>query len=130
MTQSGGMIGAAAAALSMGALPAMGATVPLLCLFTTECAGQDAACLRDTFTIQIAPIDHEPGLWFTYESTLAPVRDVTPEDAATLSFLTRGHADRESVTVFDTGEAIHNRQFYQPGRGPVQRTAFGQCEAL
>lgn len=130
MTRAGGIIGATAATLAMAGLPAMADTVPLLCLFTTDCAGQDDDCLPDTFTIEIAPIDHEAGLWFTYDGISAPVRDVTPTDAMTRSYITLGHADREAVTMFDTGEAIHNRQFYQPGRGPVQRTAFGQCEAL
>ena len=128
MTRVGGIIGGLA--LGMGALPAMADAVPLLCLFTTDCAGQDDTCLPATFTIEIAPIDHEAGLWFTYDGITAPVRDVTPEDAATQTFLTLGHADREAVTVFDTGEAIHIRQYYQPGRGPAQHTAFGQCEVL
>jgi len=128
VTHFGGIIGAAA--LSVGAVPAMASVVPLLCLFTTDCAGQDDACQPDTFTIEIAAIDHEPGLWFVYDGIMAPVRDVTPQDAMTQTFLTLGHADREAVTVFQTGEAIHIRQYYQPGRGPVQRTAFGQCEVL
>lgn len=130
MTQSGGIIGAAAATLAMAGLPSMAETVPFLCLFTTDCSGQDDTCLPDTFTLEVAPIDHEPGLWFSYDGISAPVRDVTPEDAMTRTYITLGHADREAVTVFDNGEAIHIRQYYQPGRGPVQHTAFGQCEAL
>lgn len=119
-----------AAAIGLGAAPSMADSVPLYCLFTTDCVGQDDACLPDTFPVQIAPIDHEPGLWFSYDSRSVPVRDVTPDAAATRTFLTQTPADRNAVTVFQTGEAIHIRQFYQPGRGPVQRTAFGQCEVL
>ena len=128
MTRGRGIIGAFA--LVLGGIPAMAGAVPLLCLFTTDCGGQDDSCQPVTFIIEIAPIDHEAGLWFVHDGTTAPVRDVTPRDAMTQTFVTQGHADREAVTVFDTGEAIHIRQYYQPGRGPGQLTAFGQCEVL
>lgn len=107
-------------------LPAAGQEDGLLCQFRIACDTED--CTPETFRLELARIDQEGGLWFTYDGISAPVRDVTPEDAMTRSFITLGHADRELLTVFDTGDAIHIRQYYQRGHGPRQQTAFGQCE--
>lgn len=118
------------AALTLAASPAAAVEfTPLVCLFTPECE-RDVLCDPASFTVEIAPIDHEPGLWFVYDGILAPVRDLTPEGASLQSFITLGSVDREIISVFETGEAIHTRHYYRPGRGPHAIQSFGQCEVL
>ena len=101
---------------------------PLVCLFRPVCA--EAGCDTTSFSVEIAPIDHEPGLWFVAGSVQVPVRDVTPADARMQSFITDDPAMREIISVFRSGEAIYTRHFQRPGRGPDVTTAIGQCEVL
>lgn len=104
------------------------AVTPLVCLFRPVCAGD--ACDRASFTVEIAPIDHEPGLWVVSDAEQVPVADVTPEGSDTLSFVSRDPASRILITVFPSGGAIHSRHILRSGQGPVALTAFGQCEVL
>lgn len=108
-------------------LPAHAFT-PLVCLFRPDCSGD--ACDHASFIVEIAPIDHEPGLWFVSGADQVPASDVTPEDAGAQSFLSREPSARALITVFTSGEAIHTRHLLRLGQGPVALTAIGQCEEL
>lgn len=111
------------------AVPAAAQQVPpLACLFATPCAEPD--CAPDRFTIDIAPIDHEPGLWFVSETRQTPVRDVTPPGASLQSFISQDADRRTVISVFRSGAALYTRHFQRPGRGPGVETAIGQCEGL
>lgn len=120
---------ARALALSCAAGPALAQEVtPLVCLFRPVCV--EAGCDAASFTVEIAPIDHEPGLWFAREGVQTPARDVTPSGASLQSFISLDPATREVISVFRSGEAIFTRHAQAPGRGPVSETAIGQCEVL
>ena len=131
MTRTGGIIGATALALASTA-PARaeeGGTPAFLCLFSTACDGAEG-CRPETFTVQIGLADHGDGLWLTYPGRERAADDVTPSDTPMMMFLSPGYDDNLAITVFPTGEAIHVEQDYQPGLGPRQVTAFGQCEVM
>jgi hypothetical protein len=101
---------------------------PLVCLFRPVCA--QPGCDTASFTVEIAPIDHEPGLWVVSDGIQAPLRDVTPADAPMQSFISLDLAERRIISVFGSGAAIYSRHFEAPGRGPDIETAIGQCEVL
>ena len=118
-----------ALSLSMAAAPAMAQEVtPLVCLFRPVCVQGD--CDTASFSAEIAPIDHEPGLWLSMEGQLTPVRDVTPPEARMQSFISQDPDQRRVISIFRSGEAIYSRHFQRPGRGPEVETALGQCEVL
>ena len=119
--------GALALAFAAGPALAQQAT-PLLCLLRPVCTQTD--CDPASFTVEIAPIDHEPGLWLVLDGVQAPLRDVTPLAAPMQSFVTLDLAERRIISVFASGAAIYSRHFEAPGRGPEVETAIGQCEVL
>jgi len=115
--------------LSMAAAPVAAQEVtPVVCLFRPVCAEGD--CDAASFSVEIAPIDHEPGLWVLSGGQLTPIRDVTPPDASLQSFVTQSSDRRTVISVFRSGEAIYTRHFQRPGRGPAVESAIGQCEVL
>jgi len=121
----------AGAAAMAGPVQAQGVMRPLYCLFTVDCAISALPdCAARTFSVEVAPIDHEAGLWFSYDGFALSVEDVTPSDTPMSYFLSAGYDEAVLLTVFDTGAALHLRQFSLPGSGPAQETARGQCEVL
>ncbi len=121
---------AAVAALGLSAVPGLAQEAPpLLCLFSPDC-GDVAECDSAAFTIEIAPIDHEPGWWFTYATGSIPVREVTAQGDTGRSFVTAAGDTRDLLSVFADGEAVHSRHFTRAGDGPAGITSYGQCEVL
>lgn len=119
----------AAGLAALSAVPASGQpATPLLCLFRPVCAQGD--CDAASFLIEIAPIDHEPGLWFGRDGARSRARDVSPAGAGMRSYVSQEDGQREMISVFAGGEAIYTRHFQVPGRGPASDTAIGQCEVL
>lgn len=118
------------AALGLSTPPGMAAVAgPLLCLLSPAC-GDIPGCIPGAYTIEIAPIDHEDGLWFGYAGTSLPAEELPPDDTAARRFRTIGGAQLELLSVFDDGAAIHTRSVEVPGQGPVALTSHGQCETL
>ncbi len=115
------------AALAMISPASASGFSPMLCLFAPDCPPAETC---SSFTVEIAPIDHEPGLWFSYTGQRLAVDDITPSDTPLSIFHAPGYEDNVMLTIFPTGEALHLRQYYQAGHGPVQDTAHGQCEDL
>ncbi|MGI3184168.1 hypothetical protein [Nioella aestuarii] len=125
MTQTGGIIGGLALATALSSAAAA-QTGSYYCLFSTRCDTDD--CTSETFTVEIGLADHGDGLWLTYEGRNRSVEDVTPSDTPMQMFVSPGYEDNLMLTIFPTGEALHVLQDYQPGHGPRQQTAYGQCE--
>ena len=96
----------------------------LFCFLTPTSCPDETSC--DEFMVTVDSHHSADAPYIDYGGVRASVLIVPERGADATSYVTLGHADREIITLFSGGDALHTRH-YLLDDVPTAQTSTGSC---